>query len=302
MGKYVKSLPARLLIISCLIILIGLEPLSWAEPPAINIDLTIGKNGNKYDCSDSIPVTITVRNDSGKDILISQGFKSEPYHMAMRVIDPSGSLLIPTAHRKHNKIHRDQPLPFVYDKVQERFFRVAPCEVFKATKPEVEQKIDDLRQFYQMELSGRYSVQVQLSAMVFTGPICDEQNYLWQGLLKSEVKYFYLKGQTKVRIKPNCWKIVWWKNPPSKKDVVVQIFPELGKEPRDYQKGPIFFNNLKTDKIERVGDTLEAYFNIKDCIENSGRVSVGESYPVTIKGRMSKGRFFCGNQWITIID
>lgn len=299
-----KTLPANLLIISCLSILIGLKPLSWAEPPAISIDLTIGNHGNDYDCSDPIPVTITVRNDSGKDIMISQGFKSGNYHMAMRVIDPSGRLLIPIAHRKH--MHHIQPLPFIYDEVQKRFFRVSPCEVFKATEPEVEQKIDDLRHFYPIELSGRYSVQVQLSPMVFAGPLCDEKKYLWQGVLKSKVKYFNLKDQTKVRIKPNCWKMAWWKNPPLK-DVVVKIFPEPGNTPSDYETKPIFFNNLETNKIERFGDRLEAYFNLKDCIdkhciESPDRVSVGDSYPVMIKGRMRNGRIFCGNQWITIID
>ena len=300
-----KSLPASVLFISCLSILLGWETLSWAKPPAINIDLTVGSHENHYGCSDRIPAIITVRNNSGEDIQISQGFKSHHYHMAMRIIDPSGRLLIPNVHRK--QIHHDQPLPYVYDKVLKRFFRVAPCEVFKATELEIEQKIDDLRQFYQMELPGCYSVQVQLSLMVFEGPLCDEKNYLWQGVLKSKVKYFNLKDQTKVRIKPNCWKIAWFRGNPIQKDVIVQIFPEPGKTPRDYYRKPIFFNNLETDKIERFSDRLEAYFNLKDCIdknciERPHRVRTGDSYPVTIDGQMRNGRSFCGNQWVTIID
>ena len=81
-------------------VLMGINGLLWAQPPAISIDLTFNKYSYNY--GDPVGVDIVVRNLGG-EVLISRGFSSMVYCLEMRVMDPAGRLLLAKRNVEHNE-------------------------------------------------------------------------------------------------------------------------------------------------------------------------------------------------------
>ena len=179
-------------------VFLGSSAPALAKPPAIQVDLKFDKRSYRY--GEPIGVEIVVRNQSGEDLLISKGFSSMVYYLEMRVIDPAGRLLLARRDEPHNEFPDAPPLAFVLH--EGRPIRVASCEVF-GTKGINRSRTDDLRKHYALGLAGKYSAQVQLSAMTFKGKPCDVNGYEWVGVLMSETKYFYVEGPSKMKTEAN---------------------------------------------------------------------------------------------------
>ena len=111
-------------------------------------------------------MTVTVTNNSGKDLLVNQGFHSKPFHLEMRLIDPAGRLLLPKCDQPRNEFPDTPPLAFAECVNVNGVPRVAPYEVFPMGVAYT-QIVPDLRECYPIKLSGQYSAEVQLSVMVF---------------------------------------------------------------------------------------------------------------------------------------
>ena len=294
----------HILILVGTIILMGPGDLVWAEAPAINIDLSF--DNSFYEYGEPIGVEVTVTNESGEDLLISQGFSSMLYYMQMRVIDPANNLLLATRDEYHDEFPDAPPVPVLF--YQGRFIRGAPCTVLEAGWQKISQT-DDIRDFYEMKLPGYYSAQVQLSAMVFKGEPgdpCDINNYEWLGVLKSQTQYFYVEGTTEVNILPNLWRIVWQDGRYIVPNVKVTIWPEEGKTVNDYQLDAIKLNNVEAEKVCKLYSFLKkkhyllAFFNKQETVNSLGDVEVGKCYPARITGKLTSGKYFGGSRQIKI--
>ncbi|MFZ0451558.1 MAG: hypothetical protein WAL98_20150 [Desulfatiglandaceae bacterium] len=279
--------------------------IAWAEAPAIHIDLNF--DSSFYGYGDPVGVDIAVTNESGKDILISQGFRSIVYYMEMRVIDPAGNLLLARHDEFHDEFPDAPPVPFIL--YEGRVIRAASCEVLPAGWEGMSQTAD-IRDFYEMVLPGYYSAQVQLSAMVFKGEPgdpCDINDYEWLGVLKSETRYFYVEGTTEVNILPKRWRIVWQNGRYVFPNVKVAIWPEEGKTVGDYQLEGIKLNNVEANKVRKLYSFwkkkyyLLAFFNKQEAVNSLGDVTVGQKYPARISGQLTSGEYFGGSRQIKIV-
>jgi hypothetical protein len=287
------------------IVLMNPGGLVWAESPAIHIDLSF--NNSFYEYGEPIGVEVTVTNESGEDLLISKGFSSMVYYMQMRVIDPANHLLLAKHDEFHDEFPDAPPVPFVF--YEGHFIRAASCEVLPAGWQEMSQT-DDIRDFYEMNLPGYYSAQVQISAMVFKGEPgdpCDINNYEWLGLLKSETQYFYVEGATEVNILPNMWRIVWKNGKYLLPNLEVVIWPEDGKTIDDYQLEGIKLNNVEAEKVWKLYSFIKkkhyllAVFNKQEAVNSLGDVTVGQMYPARISGQLTSGAYFGGSRQIKIV-
>lgn len=285
-------------IIGAMAIFPVLQPIAKAEPPPITIKLNFHNASHKYDCSDKVGVTIEVDNTSSEKIFISNGFKSRRFYLNMRIIDPAGRLLIPKMGTGTSaKFPPPLPLGFVEDS-NGKLVMAAPCEVFEGKKT-IKAATSDLNDYYNFELSGYYSAQVQLSLMEFKkNGFCNPKNYRWLGVLKSKTQYFFVDGKLPIRIIPNRWQM-GWKNGISGK-VMVQIPLHDGRKPVNIDRDSIRLNK-RTGTVEKVNNMLKAVFKGKDCIESLKDPHEGKSYRVWVFGSFSNGRPFCGSQKIIII-
>ena len=286
------------LIIVALAIFPVLQPIAKAEPPPITVKLSFHKDSRKYYCDDEVGVTIEVENTSSKKIVISEGFKSQRFFLNMRIIDPAGRLLIPKVDTPTVFPHT-LPLGFVEDS-DGNLVMAAPCEAFEGGKT-IKAATSDLNDYYNFELSGYYSAQVQLSLMEFKkNGVCNPKDYRWLGVLKSQTQYFFVDGKLPIRIIPNRWQIGWKKVIPGK--VMVQIPLHDGWGPVDIDSKSILLNKreVKFEK-KRNKNMLKCFFKRKDCIKSIKNPRVGEPYRVWVSGSFSNGRPFCGSQKIIII-
>ncbi len=300
-----------LLIIIAAAVLLGTSSLLWAQPPNIRIDLNFlgsSKLINKspfYDYDDPVGVKLAVRNNEGATVWISKGFSSKNYYLQMRVIDPAKRLLIPQSKKAHEEFPDAPPLPFALH--QGRAVRVAPCEELHQGFSRFSEA-DDLRNYYAMDLPGYYSAQVQLSAMVWAEEACDVNNYKWLGLLKSDMKIFYMSGSTKVEVKHKFWQLPWKEGKYPTPNIEVTIWPKEGKTVDDYDTESIRLNDkvppLRVDKNiseKEKKHYLLAVFKNQDGINSLGREEVDLRYPVVISGRLKNGEFFGGGQRAEIV-
>lgn len=284
----------------CLLIVVGTAGLMssfsfcWAQPPAIGIDLVLDKTS--YQFGESVGVEVVVSNDSGKDLLISKGFSSRVYYLEMRVIDPAGRLLIARNIPEPTEMSDPPLLPYV--QYQGQVIRVGRCEGLSAGWSQISQT-NDLRTYFPMELPGYYSAQVQLSAMVFKGPLCNVNDYEWLGVIKSETKYFYTEGETEVHVVPNEWHLSWEQGQKNQ-DIQVQINPGEGKTVNDYRSEGIALNNKAAKRVQVLPSMIRVYFDPKESIESLGPVEVGKWYPVVISGRLKSDEPFGGGQEVRI--
>lgn len=299
-----KSAFRFLSIIASVAVILVLIGYAWAQPPNIQIELNFSKS--LYEYGEPIGVQVVVINLSEKDILISQGFSSLVYYLEMRVFDPSGRLIIPTREEVHDEFPDAPPLGYVL--YEGRPIQVAGCEVLEPGWSGQSQS-EDIREYYAFDLPGYYSAEVQLSAMTFKdeageeGTFCDVNNYEWQGVIKSDTKYFYVQGDTKnLRVIPDQWSISWREDDSNKKSIQVQVRPDKNKTVDDYDPQSIRLNNMPTDSVRVLPPMIKAYFNAKDAIENLGEVQVDQWYKVLVSGKYSNGKPFGSEQKIRIID
>lgn len=284
--------------------LMGLFSLSWAQPPAISIDLTFDKTF--YQFGEPVGVTVVVRNNSGEDLLISKGFSSKVYYLEMRVIDPAGRLLIVRNIEEPTELSDPPLLPFV--RYQGQVIRVGRCEVLLAgwSSDDSQSRTDDLRAYYPMGLPGYYSAEVQVSAMTFKEAPCNVNDYKWLGVLKSETKYFYMEGATEVDIIPKWWRLPWKDGRYLVPDIAVTVWPQEGKTVDDYNMESIKLNTVGAKRVEKMYSFLKkkhyllALFKKQEAINSLGPVEVGQSYPVVISGRLKSGEPFGGGEKVRI--
>lgn len=278
-------------------IFIGYGDLLWAQPPSIQIRLELHKDKPFYRYGEPVKVTVSVRNNSMEDIYISKEFKSKLFYQEIRVIDPAGRLLMAKRKAPH-EIPDAPPLPFVL--YNGRLVRAAPCEKLEKYWS-IRQTVDNISKYYSMKLPGYYSAHVRVSAMVFNKEICDIHGYKWLGLLKSETKYFYTEGNTKVAIIPDKWRLSWRKAGEGPQ-VQVNIYPGEEKRIDNYRAKSIRLNNVTAEKVVRSASMLSAYFEAKKCIESLGQVKMNRPYPVVISGRLKSDQPFGGGKNITVVD
>jgi len=290
-------------IVSFSVLIFMSTPYLHAGKPAISIDLTIGKEDKKspfFHYGEKIPVEVRVTNQSQDDLVISKGFTATHFFKKMRLIDPAGRLLVPRYSTCGEKEFPDAPpLPFFFYQ-NEKAVQVAPCEVFLKEET-LSKKLPDLREYYDLELPGFYSAQVQVSAMLFKKEICSVKDYLWQGVLSSETIYFYFEGKTKIKIIPPTWSINWLEKSPEK-PVKAEIYHPSGTTGRDYNLGSIRLNHRVAGKVEIQQSMLTAYFDPQECIKSIARpIIISQPYPAVVSGKMRDGRYFGGGENITIV-
>ena len=312
-----RKLTSILLIVAASVLLVGTGGLLWAQPPAIDIDLRFDKAFYGY--GEPVGVEVVVSNQPQEDLWITEGFSIKVFYRQLRVVDPSGRLLLARLSGPSVKSPDAPPLPdesqveapdappFPWSLSDGRLIRTAPCELLPAgwSSEPWQERTDDLRAYYEMELPGYYSAQVQLAVMTFKGSPCNVNDYEWQGLLKSETEYFYLEGSTKVKVIPNQWKLKWKGEDKKKKkktpDVQVQIWPEEGKTVADYNLGSIRLNNVVAKRVKALPPKIKAFFDSKEAINSLGDVERGQWYPVVISGKLISGQFFGGSRRVRIV-
>jgi hypothetical protein len=282
-----------------IIFFLASSQLSLAYMPKIEIRMDFhDKNETKpyFQSDENINLIVSVENKSGKDISISKGFSSKNFYRAMRLIDPSGSLVLPRPMYKHleDGLH-SPPLGYI------KSIRAAPCEIFrKNTK--IGPRVNDLHKNFTLLLPGYYSLQIQSSIIQFKEKICNIDDFLWQGLLKSDTRYFFYEGQTKIRIDPMEWKISWKKDPP-KKPVKIELFHGNQLTPGSINEKSIKLNNrVEPEGIDMGKNTTILYFNSRHCIESLNNPVEGKLYPAIISGRLKNGKKFGGAQRIRIVN
>jgi hypothetical protein len=292
------------LIIAGLIILTSDESTVWAQAPPIKIGLNF--EAEKFDRSgkpfyrfgESVRASLEVRNESSRELRVSKEFLSKSFYLEMKIVDPAGRLLIAKSDGFHDEFPNAPPLPHVLH--QGRLIRSAPCELLKPGKL-ASQSVKDLGKYYSMELPGHYSAQVQVSLMVFKDPLCNIHDYSWLGILKSEMRYFYMEGKTKVSVVPDQWNLAWQRET---KPVPVKVFidPEKGRSVEDYRKDSIYLNKVPSKGIEKTGSGLIAFFDARECLASLGQAEMGQEHPVVITGRLKNGQPYGGGQMVRIVE
>jgi hypothetical protein len=289
-------------IVSFSVLIFMSTPCLHAGKLSISIDLQIGKEDKKspfFHYGEKIPVSVRVTNQSQDDVVISKGFTTTHFFTKMRLIDPAGRLLLPKRLQNGGREIPDAPpLPFFLYR-GEKPVQVAPCEVFLKEET-LSKKLPDLREYYDLELPGLYSAQVQVSAMLFKKDLCSVRDYLWQGVLSSETIYFYFEGKTKIKIIPRRWRINWLEDSPNK-PVMAEMYHPPGMTWRDYNLESIRLNHRVAGKVERQQSMLTAYFDPQECIKSISRPKINQPYPAVVSGKMRDGKYFGGGQNITIV-
>lgn len=279
-------------------LLASLQP-SFADMPKIEIRLDFLDKDEitpYFQSDENINIKVSVENKSSKDLFVSKGFTSKNFYRAMRLIDPFGSLILPLPMDKKIEDGLHSP-PLGYFKSM----RVAPCEIFEKNS-QIGHAISDLHKDFNLLLPGYYSLQVQSSLIRFKEDICDIDDFLWQGALKSDTRYFFYEGKTKIKIDPVIWKTSWIKDP-QKKLVKIEFFHGNQMTSEDIDFKAIKLNNrLEPEKIDRGKNSTILYFNPKKCIESLKHSVKGKSYPAILSGRLKNGRKFGGAQRISLLE
>jgi len=199
------------------------------------------------------------------------------------------------------------PLGYVMNRNTRKLVRAAPCEIFrKDTK--IISTSDRIKDIFNISLPGYYSAQAQDSLIIFNNEICDIDNFIWQGLLKSDTRYFFYKGGEKIKIYPWEWKISW-KERPVKKPVKVEMFfdRKIRAENIDFKSirlnyavKPVEFGRGEAEPGSSAKSWI-LYFNPEDCIKSLHHPKEEQRYPVIISGKFKSGIKFGGAQRITIV-
>jgi hypothetical protein len=307
--------PSILTVVLAAGLLVGGANLLWAQPPGIDIELSFDNPSLYFALGEPIALEAEVSNQTGADIWISEGFSTKVFYRQLRIIDPSGRLLLA-------KLNAPSPAPPDAEPTADQFAIEAPdapaypwkrvgdtvvrggfCEQLPAGwKSEPwQQRAEDIRDYYDISLPGYYSAQVQVAAKVFNGAACGLKDYQWEGLVKSETVYFYVEGATRIKVIPEKWRLKWQNDRKKPKRIKVQIWPETGMTVEDYLIAGIKLNNLAPLRIKKTPSKIEAYFDGNLAIETIGDVELNHWYTVELSGQLTSGEFFGGAQKIKIV-
>lgn len=303
-----KSMNSNLLFSSVLLILVWSGSLLWAGQPKINITLQIKEiNGQFYDDlpfyydNDPIIAKLAASNDSNEKILINRDFSSQMLLNKMRLIDPSGRMLRPRKLKKRNISHNQSdympPLPFgIYDDPNDGKpgapIRFAPCKILPVGDIFPKDQIINLRDYYDFELPGYYSAQIEVSAMTFNGGTCNADAPQWVGLLKSGIHSFYVVNKkNEVKIEPHIWNL---SKPSGEIRFLIRYMDKMISA--DAKGIHVYLNyNQKLTDIKRNGDWLVAKGGEKKCVQSLGVVNNGGNW-ITVTVRLKNGKLFGGSK------
>lgn len=277
--------------------------LSYADMPKIELRFSFSDKKEKipyYQYDENIKVTVLVENKSSEDIVISEGFSLKNFYGEMRLIDPSGSLILPKSMEKKPDNTKSHVPPLGYIQHENKLIRAAPCEIFRRDD-KIMSYTNNLTGVFNMPLPGYYSAQIQFSIIRFKEDICDIDNLVWQGLLKSDTKYFFYEGKTKIEIDPREWETAWIKYPP-RNPFKVKIFYDNKITIKNIDRESIRLNNsVKPLGIEREEKNYLVYFNPLECLERIQLSREKQSYPIIISGKLNNGKKFGGAQRIRLV-
>jgi hypothetical protein len=308
-------------LVTAVVLVMGGGHLLWAQPPGIDIDLVFDNASLYFGFGEPIALEAVVRNESGAGIWISEGFSKRVFYRQLRMIDPSGRLLLP-------KLNAPSPAPpgaepsaeqfaveapdapaYPWRRVGDRVVRGGFCEELPEgwSSEAWQERAEDIRDYYDISLPGYYSAQVQVAVKVFKGSVCELKDYQWEGLLKSETVYFYVEGATRVEMVPELWRLAWQTGDPILPNVKVVIWPPEGKTVDVYRKESIRLNNVPAKEVVKLYSFLRrkhyllALIDKQDAINSLGPIQVGQRYPVVLSGTLKNGQFFGGAQKIKIV-
>jgi hypothetical protein len=296
------------------IVFIGSCGFLWAQTPPITVTATFDKE--YFDSAEPMGVTVTVTNTSGKYLLVNKGFeaRAERFYLEMRLIDPAGRLLLPKCDQPRTEFPDTPPLAYV--DCNGIPTKVANYEVLEPGWSRTYRK-EDLRDCYQIKLSGHYSAEVQLSVMIFKQsaeePIVDPchgniKTYESLGVAKSEPKTLYKQGSIEVNIIPKYWLLVWKDGLYLFPDIAVTIWPEEGRVADDYSLENIQLNNVVAKQAFKMYSFLRnkeyvlAFFDKQMAINSLGQVEANQWYPVVISGTLKNRQYFSGGHEVEVIQ
>ncbi len=303
--------PSILSVVLAAVLLMGGANLLWAQPPGIDIDLVFDNPSLYFALGEPIALDAVVRNETGADIWISEGFSSRVFYRQLQIIDPSGRLLLaklnapspapPDAEPSADQFAVEAPDAPAYPwrRVGDTVVRGEFCEELPVgwVSESWQQRAEDIRDYYDISLPGYYSAQVQVPVKIYNGPACKGDDYQFEGQLTSETVYFYVEGATRVIIVPKRWRIVWQEGRFIFPNVKVIIWPEEGQTADDYQKESIRLNNVDATRVLKLYSYfkkqhyLMAFFNKQDAINTLGDIQVRQWYTVELSGQLTNGEF-----------
>ena len=252
-------------------------------------------------------------------LLVSRGFQDEDrrYYLEMRLKDPIGRVLVSrreVAPEEPIESPDAPPLPWAFE--NGRSFQVTGCEVLCPGFYQ-ESATANLGHHYDISLPGYYSVQAQLSVTVFRGTpdivycaygrfSCENDDYDFRGVLKSETRYFYVQGSSAgFQVVPNQWSTKWVGSEDEVKQVQIHLRPEEGESTADYLLETVRLNGVKPYRVEGLKPMIKAYFDATEVIGTLGPVQVGQWYTVYVSGQRKVGasyQFFGKTQSVRIVN
>ena len=307
----------------CLLVFLCLVSTAAAAPPQISIDLALDKadaasSSPVYNLGEPIGITVTASYDADNtgapSLLVSQGLQATDFYLNIRVLDPSGNLLLSRHENYEPEAPDAPPLRKVY--YNGAFFKVKDCEVLQPGWTETE-VTGDIRGYYDFTMPGWYSLQVQVFTAVFNqssgNNICFKGDYQFQGMLKSQTRFLYIDQDTdQAKVIPANWNIKWtettkkwqkWRRKVHKKwqrKVQVQLRTAKGENTGSYDLSSITLNYVPVVYSKALKPMVKAFFNAKEVMATLGDVQVGQQYPVNIRG-LKNGAPFLKVKQVTIV-
>lgn len=306
-----KTFARVILMVGAVALFLGNAAPLWAQDPGISLEVIFDKDSYTY--GEPIGVTVKVKNELGEILWVSpKYFSKKLFYRYLRINDPSSRLLQPEPMAEpppgapppvvpEVEAPDAPPLPWV--NTPGGLVRAAFCERLDAgweSEP-WQERTDDLREHYALELPGYYLLRAEISVMIHGDSHCNVDQPKWVGVLKSDPQSIYMEGSTKVKVKPEKWHLKWKKKGKKEEHVKVEIWPEEGKTVDDYQLESIRLNNLEARKVKASRSKIKASFSRKDAIESLGAVEVGQLYEVIVSGRLKNGLPFGGGQKIRVV-
>lgn len=287
------------------LLLLGSLP-AHAQQTDITVDLQFGKT--YYAVGEPIGVTVTVKNQSGHDLLVPAGFQAGDYYLYLLITDPSGKLLL--AQSPAPAVESPDAPPYGSVLYNGAVIKVAGCEVLPVNWQKTSQT-SDIRLYYSLPLPGYYAAQVQIPVKVFKGAPgdpCKVDDYDYAGPLLSPTRFFYVEGSTEVQIIPTRWPMAWKDGRYVFENLQVVLWPQAGGSVDDYDWNSIKLNNVPAAKVYKMYSApkkkhyLAAFFSKQQSILSLGNIQAGWTYPVRISGQFKNGGFFGGANQIKVVS
>jgi len=263
-----------------------------------------------YTTKDIITLQSEVINNSNTSYRVSENFISNCKGPDIILVSPLGNLLLPIKPYAYGSGYKsgvdNPPLGYVFYKGE--FIQPVPCKKFQSgNHKKFESVLKGLDSYFNLALPGIYSVQFQVSAMIFknTG-FCAFDNLRWQGLLKSPTIYFFYEGETQINVNPHEWPISWTKYPDSPINVTVTFKNRERYNSIDKHSFRINAVNFTKDIIENESE-LSYSLVLKDSdfilkiLYPYGDITIGK-YPIVLYGKFVSGEPFGGAFLIEVLN